>query len=318
MNPTKRTSFFLLSGAAVAAFFATAALAAGTAGVSTPTTSPPCDKDVWNCTEWGACAGGARTRVCTLDTDCPTAETPKPAESERCETAAKGCTADTWVCEDWLRCDAKGNQHRDCRLTVDCADVQTVKPTADRPCPTLQCGDLPSLRERIACRLKLEPAGIAREDEILYMPELCRAAPDDAAKSACIALSRAFDACAAIQSVDGRADCARNAVGLGADLKAQDVACREMDEPAKTDCLTALRKKVYDLIIFRLSDLGARTEAFSKNGVPDGVIVDFRVKAEEAQAAFRAAATKDDRRKAILDLRAAWQAFLASAKPYLR
>lgn len=318
MTPTRRASSFIMLGAAAAACFATAALAAGTGAGTAPVSGTRCDKDAWNCTEWGACAGGARTRVCTLETDCPGVDTPKPAENERCETAAKGCTADTWVCEDWLRCDAKGNQHRDCRLTVDCADVQTVKPTADRPCPTLQCGELPSLRERIACRLKLEPSGIAREDEIRYMPELCRVAPDDAAVAACIALSRAFAACGPIQSADERTDCARNAVGLGADLKAQDVACREMDDPGKTDCLAALRKKVYDLVVFRMSDLENRTDAFRKNGVPDDVIVAFRAKAEEAMAAFRAAATKDDRRKAVLALRADWQAFLSSAKPFLR
>ncbi|HSD12898.1 MAG TPA: hypothetical protein VLC10_05035 [Patescibacteria group bacterium] len=319
MNPTGRR-ILLSSAAAVAALFATAVLAAGTGSGSTsvPTTQPKCDRDVWDCTEWGACAGGARTRVCTLATDCPGTETPKPADSERCETGAAGCQADTWVCEDWAACDARGNQHRDCRLTVDCAGVQTVKPTADRPCPSLQCGDLPSIRERIACRLKLEPAGIAREDEISYLPELCRVTADESAKAACIALYRSFAPCWSSPAGDERTNCAKAAIGLAGDLKERVIACKEMDDPAKTECLEVLRKKVYDLILFRIYDLEDRAEALRANGVPDDVVVTLSVKVEEAKAAFRAATDKDGRRKAILDARDAWKAFLAAAKPYLR
>ncbi|MEY4744582.1 MAG: hypothetical protein RL272_527 [Candidatus Parcubacteria bacterium] len=315
MNAPRRNVLPLALGAVAACSslaFAAAGIAAG------PAASPRCDRDEWNCSEWGACAGGARTRVCSLAADCPAIETPKPAESERCETAGKGCTADTWVCEDWPRCDAKGNQHRDCRLTVDCPEVQTVKPTAYRACPALQCGDLPSLRERVACRMRLEPSGIVREDELRYLPEHCRVAADEAAKTACIALSRAFGQCLADPSGDARAACATAAAGLGADLKEQTIACKEMDDPAKTDCLVALRKKVYDLVLFRFIDLGRSAEALRKNGVPDDVIVDFSVKVEDAKVAFRAAGTKDDRKKVILDLRSAWQGFLDSAKPYLR
>lgn len=320
MTMTSRRLFLRASVAAAAALFATAVFAAGSGagGTPVPPTQPKCDRDVWDCTEWGACAGGARTRVCTLATDCASVETPKPEESERCEIAAPGCKADTWVCEDWRACDARGNQHRDCRLTVDCTDVQTVKPAADRPCPNLQCGDLPSMRERIACRLKLEPAGIAREDEIRYLPELCRSAAGEDAKAACIALYRSFAPCWASPAGDARTNCAKNAVGLAGDLKEQVVACREMDDPAKSACLDALRKKVYDLILFRVYDLEERAEALRANGVPDAAIVDLSVKIEEAKAAFRAATTKDARRKAILDARDAWKAFLDAAKPYLR
>lgn len=318
MNSMRRNP--LAFGAASAAlFFATtlAAFAAGGSGGGTPV-PPACDRDVWNCSEWGGCSGGARTRVCTLVTDCASASTPKPSEREACATGGQGCTADTWVCGEWPACDPQGAQRRECRLTTDCPGVQTAKPVSERPCPTLQCGDLPSLRERVACRMKLEPAGMARENEIRYLPELCRAQADDAAKAACITLYRSFAPCWSTPAGPERTACAKGVLGLAGDLKAAVVECKNQDEPAKTECLAAIRAKVYDLTLFRIYDLEERAEELREQGVPESAIVDLSVAVEEKKIAFKKAATKEGRKAAVLEVRAAWQKFLTAAKPYLR
>ena len=46
---------------------------------------PACTNDIWECTAWSPCsAAGEQTRVCTLSADCPSVETPKPAEAQSC------------------------------------------------------------------------------------------------------------------------------------------------------------------------------------------------------------------------------------------
>lgn len=280
-------------------------------------TTTTCDKDAWQCTEWGACSAQSRTRVCTLVNDCPNVETPKPAEREACVTGAQGCTADTWSCEDWQACDARGGQHRDCRMTVDCDGVQTVKPTTDRPCPTLQC-DQPVMADRISCRLNLEPAGITREDEIRYLPELCRSMTDKAEQDACIVLSRSLETCRTKPLFDDRIACAKGVLGLEGDLKEKVIACKEMDEPAKGVCLDDLRKKVYDLVQFRLGDLEDRATGLRNAGAPFGAVIDLSVAVEENKIALSNATTADGRVTAVKAVRAAWQTFLLHSKPYLR
>ncbi|HTM67991.1 MAG TPA: hypothetical protein VL426_01710 [Candidatus Binatia bacterium] len=304
---------------AVAVLSAAALVAALSAYAATTSTNSgaTCDKDLWQCSEWGACSGSSRTRVCTLANDCPNVETPKPAEQEACVVGAKGCTADTWSCEDWQPCDARGAQHRDCRMTIDCADVQTVKPVADRLCPTLQC-DQPALRDRIACRLRLEPAGIAREDAIRYLPEVCRSVTGLAAQDACVAQQRSLLPCWAKPKFDDRINCAKEVLDLAGILKDKVVACKEMDEPAKDVCLVELRKKVYDLVQFRLSDVEQRALGLRNAGAPFDVAVDLAAAVEEQKVAFRDAKDDDARVNAVKAVRAAWQKFLTGAKPYLR
>jgi len=296
-----------------------AALAAGGPGGGShiAVAGTTCTSDAWRCSEWGACSGESRTRVCTLVNDCPNVETPKPAEREACVIGAKGCTGDTWSCEDWQACDSRGGQHRDCRMTIDCDGVQTVKPTTDRPCPTLQC-DQPEMRERIACRLKLEPAGLAREDQIRYLPELCRSMADQADKDACIALHRSFEPCGEKPLFDDRIACAKGVLGLEGDLKEKVITCKEMDEPAKGTCLAELRKKVYDLVSFRMHDLRERAEGLQNAGAPFDAVVDLAVAVEEGKIAFNNATTHDARVTAVKAVRDDWQTFLLQSKPYLR
>ncbi|MBI4993195.1 MAG: hypothetical protein HZC26_03625 [Candidatus Magasanikbacteria bacterium] len=46
---------------------------------------PSCNADNWDCTGWSQCgSNGTQTRICSLTYDCPTANTPKPSESQSC------------------------------------------------------------------------------------------------------------------------------------------------------------------------------------------------------------------------------------------
>lgn len=311
----------LVAGALSSALLAlsgVAALAAGEGGGGTPVPSrqPTCSADTWRCSEWGACAGGARTRVCELETDCPSATTPKPSEREACAVAGEGCKVDTWTCDDWKACDSTGVQRRDCRLSSDCPAVQTAKPVNERPCPTLQC-DQADMRARILCRMKLAPAGVARENEIRYLPELCRAL-EGAERDRCIALYKSFGPCWEAEGRDERIACARATLGLGENLRELAVACKEMEPAERDTCLTALRAKVHDLVVFRMYELEERAEELVEGGVAVETVADFSAKVEQRKIEFVKATDMAGRKKAVLDLRADWKDFLARATPYLR
>lgn len=100
------------------------------------TKSSACAADTWDCGVWGTCAKGtdgkyAQSRSCAIKDDCPTVETPKPAESQACTPA---CTADTWDCAGWATCSASGNQTRTCVLKTDCPAAETPKPDESQSC----------------------------------------------------------------------------------------------------------------------------------------------------------------------------------------
>lgn len=52
---------------------------------STP--QPTCTEDRWKCSNWTVCLTGTQSRTCTLEFDCPSALTLKPAETQTCISA---------------------------------------------------------------------------------------------------------------------------------------------------------------------------------------------------------------------------------------
>lgn len=116
----------------------------GGGGGGTPP-PPPCTQDTWSCDDWSTCSiEGEQTRTCTLANNCPTVETPKPAESQSCTPA---CTQDTWDCSDWSSCSSEGTQARACVLSFDCPLIDSPKPSEFQTCQpdctqdTWECAD---------------------------------------------------------------------------------------------------------------------------------------------------------------------------------
>ena len=289
--------------------------------------TPKCTQDTWTCGDWGQCSvSGSQTRSCSKTTECDLIETPSPATSQSCAAPAPleepapaptptptaaptpspapktGCSIDTWRCGDWAVCDTFGNQARVCTKTTDCAGVDTPQPQASRRCEKLQCGDKTDLRERVACRLKLAPSGIARELEIEYLPEECRAIPTGSSdRGLCIARYKSL------------APCWAKAVGLDRDICAKEVL--KFDAAATPE---AKRQATYGMIKFRFYDLSERAEDLIEDGVSADDVATFVATVESKKQEFNAARTKDQRRQIILDVRAAWKAFVAKAKLQLK
>ncbi len=300
-------------GAAVVALLAFAGLAAfaagnGGGGTPVPPPAPACAQDIWDCGNWSACTDGHQDRTCTLTFDCAGTDTPKPAVRQSCATPA-ACTGANWRCSDWHACNADGLQLRDCRHTNECPDQQSEKPEGARLCPTLQC-DQATLAERVACRLNLSEAGMARENQIRYLPELCRTMTDAAEQAACIAKYKSFDPCWSAAVPAERLACARTVLGVSSDVKTQAGDCDALPFKDRKACHASLLAKVSDLVLFRMYDLEERAEDARETGASNADVAILAVGIEESKVEFVKATSSQARKAAILNARTAWQAFL--------
>ena len=296
---------------------------------------PSCNADTWDCTGWSQCSpDGNQTRVCSLTFDCSTTDTPKPQENQSCapptppppappiqekpKPAPPICAQDNWTCGAWgTTCDGSGREYRTCKLSFDCPDVQTPPPLALRPCQKIQCGDKSDLRDRIYCRLNLTPAGLARDLELKYLPEACRAETGDERKE-CIARYKSFQPCWNTKEGEERFSCARNALKLGPLVSQEAKLCRGKKGAEQVVCKNELKEKVLYMIAFRFYDLETRAEALSDRGADVNDIADFETIIELKKQGFYKVSTNTERKKIILDVRFAWQDFVNKVKSQVK
>jgi hypothetical protein len=269
---------------------------------------------------------GIQRRICTLTYDCPTVNTPKPSETQSCtppsqessqkksETKKPTCTKDIWNCTDWGdTCDTQGREQRTCQLTFDCPNVETPPPSEFRPCQKLQCGNKPTLRERIFCRLNLSPAGLSRELEIQYLPEACRV-KTGAEQKECIELYKSFQPCWAVKEGKERFSCAKNVLKLGPVVSDEVKSCQGKKGQEQVACKAVLKEKVLYMIAFRFYDLETRAEELGNRGADLNAIADFETTVELKKQEFEKAKTNAERRQIILEVRQAWQDFINKVK----
>lgn len=93
----------------------------------------PCDEE-WECSDWGECIGGKKTRTCWDENNCGTTKD-KPDTTEDCHVPASGssggstattpqtCTPE-WECGEWTRCFPQGIQTRVCVDRNDCNTLE--------------------------------------------------------------------------------------------------------------------------------------------------------------------------------------------------
>jgi len=175
-----------------------------------------CGEDIWECGAWSVCsASDQQTRACALVQDCDIVTTARPPEIQSCTSPTPVCTEDTWNCSDWSLCQSDGRQTRACHLANNCRTVETPRPQETQVCPGLLCGYLPTLAERIKCRLNLNQDELNREFSILYFPEYCKLEGSAAEQQECIALYRSFNTCWQMPFGKKRTRCGKKVSGLG-------------------------------------------------------------------------------------------------------
>ena len=304
-------------GAALVALLAFAGLAAFAATNSGGVTSVPignqgCTQDIWECSDWSVCKLGFQDRSCSLSYDCAGVDTPKPATRQSCSLPSS-CDGANWRCDDWQACSADGTQRRNCRHTDECPDQLSVKPDTARSCPSLQC-DQSTLRERITCRLGLSEAGLARENQISYLPELCRSTEDISARTACVAKYKSLEPCWSSSQAEDRLSCARTVLGVSSDVKAEAADCDKLTRKDRGACHEALLTRVNSLVLFRLHDLENRAEEARQYGATDASVADLTVAVEQSGVAFVNATGDEQRKAAIMTEHEAWLNFIKAAE----
>ncbi len=336
----KKYSLFF-SASLLSLLFVTFVFAAGGGGGGSV---PSCTESVYQCTEWSSCStSGTQTRVCQLTYFCPSASNSKPDEIRSCTppqppppaptpppTSNEGqtltptpppapqCTNSKYECGNWSdACDANGLEHRTCRLVSECTQNPTPPPISARACSHLQCGNKPTIEERILCRVSLNPAGVARELEIQYLPEACRAETDAIEKKECIERYKSYQQCWALPVGKARFDCANTVLKISTvPIQDQVKDCKlSKDQSA---CMNQLREKVFYMVQFRFYDLEQRAEDLFYKGVSNETIADFDIIVETKKQAFNSATTDAERRQIILDVRKAWQDFVNKAKDQIK
>ncbi|TSC56823.1 MAG: hypothetical protein G01um101418_224 [Parcubacteria group bacterium Gr01-1014_18] len=311
-----------------------AARTAGSGGGGGTVVTPPpvaCTADTWSCTSFGECsAEGRKTRVCTMTDNCPTAETPKPSESEACTPPAKPletpkpttttspvadkCTADEFDCTEFAQCGENGKQVRKCVMKKDCAGVTTPKPEEERVCPGLRCGQLDTLEKRVSCRLKLSESELASEFKLLYYPEYCKTGKTDDWKKGCIALYQSFGKCWKMPVGEKRVGCAKEVLSIG-DLNKEKDACIGKKGTEKTACVEAMTKKVKNFVLFNLYELSQKAETLLKQGkATTEQVAAFDVYIETKKQELQTKNTVADWKRIAGEVKAKWAEFVKNVK----
>lgn len=191
------------------------------------------------------------------------------------------------------------------------------KPEKEKQETGLRCGNLPTLQERVSCRLDLEEDEQEKELELNYLPEECGALTGSA-RGICIARYKSVQTCWKFPIGNERISCVKRLIKLGT-LQEEKEKCDILAGQEKSTCVRELKNKVYNLIKWRFYDLEERAEDFMARGLADKVsVVDFVSKIEENKMKFNEAETKEERKNIILDVRGDWQEFINIVRGKLR
>lgn len=228
------------------------------------------------------------------------------------------CTEDVWECGGWsASCDIYGREKRSCKISFDCPTEQTLPPIESRACQKIQCGNKAELRDRIACRLNLAPAGAARELQLQYLPEACRA-QSGGDKTECIERYRSFQSCWNVEEGEKRFSCARNILRIGPPISEEVKLCRGKTGADQAVCKEGVKEKILYMILFRFYDLESRAEELGNRGADLEALADFETVVELKKQEFEQAADNKERRQIILDVRLAWQSFINRVKDQVK
>jgi predicted DNA-binding protein YlxM (UPF0122 family) len=240
---------------------------------------------------------------------------PPPCMPATCQSLGKQCG--TWPdgCGGTLNCGSCPSGYT-CNPNGQCIQVsppsqqpqqQTTKPIIGEE--NLKCSDLPTMRERIACRIKLK-----QENELNYLPEECRVLTG-LERAKCINNYKTTILCFNKESDAERVNCARRAIGL------QIATIQQAREDCKGNqtCLNELKEKVFTLIKFRFYNLEYKAqEIMEKYNISESLVVDFISSIETKKQEFNNASSIEDKKQIIKDVSNLWRQFIYQVKSEIR
>ncbi|MBI2208675.1 hypothetical protein HYU50_04220 [Candidatus Woesearchaeota archaeon] len=207
-----------------------------------------------------------------------------------------------------------GNSEADANKTEEKNDKETKK---DEEPEGLECSNLTTLKERVACRIGMEKEEQEKELKLYYLPEECRALAGNE-KGICIARYKSVQTCWKFPIGDERVSCVKRFMNLGTIQEEKEV-CNKLTGEEKSVCVREIKNKVYNLIKWRFYDLEERAEDFMHRGLADKeTVAAFIEKTELNKAKFNEAKTKEERKDVILAVKNDWKDFVGKVKENFR
>ena len=181
----------------------------------------------------------------------------------------------------------------------------------------LKCGNLPTLRERVSCRLDLEEEEQEEELKLYYLPEECRIL-NGSDRGLCIASYKSVQTCWKFPAGNERISCVKRVIKLES-LQEQKEICNSKIGYEKNQCKEELKNKGYSLIKWHFYNLEEKAEDFMQRGLIDKEsVVDFISKTEQNKIKFNDAETKEERKDIILAVKEDWKEFADKVRENLK
>ncbi|MBI2650971.1 hypothetical protein HYX01_00695 [Candidatus Woesearchaeota archaeon] len=175
-----------------------------------------------------------------------------------------------------------------------------------------KCNELPTMKERVSCRLSLEEDEQQSEISLNYLPEECSSL-SGSARGICIARYKSVQTCWKF-SGEERISCVKKTIKLG-NLQEEKERCGILAGNEKSSCLNELKNKVYNLIKWRFYDLEEKAEDFMKRGfVGKEIATDFIVNTEQNKMKFNDVEAIGQKKDVILEVRNDWKQFISKIK----
>jgi len=181
----------------------------------------------------------------------------------------------------------------------------------------LKCGDLPTLRERVECRIELSEYELGKELELQYLPEECRTIINQGLQESCIQRYESVQQCWQNPVGPSRISCVKKQFNLG-DIKDEKATCLASNPSNKETCLNELEDKVFALVKFRVYDLEERAEELLEEGASEEAVINLVAKLEEKKLEFNDASTIEDKKNVIKAVRNIWQDFVNEIKDQIK
>ncbi len=178
----------------------------------------------------------------------------------------------------------------------------------------LKCGHLSTVRERVDCRLKLQKDELYEENELLYLPEECRALEGEE-QDKCIENYQKTQRCWKFPVGDARINCVKENLELKRSHKEEKQRCKQLEGDERKECVQKFKESAYDLIKFRFYDLEERAEKLKERGLAsESDVVELVTALEEKKIEFNNASTVREKKRIILEVRQLWKEFIKKVR----
>jgi len=175
----------------------------------------------------------------------------------------------------------------------------------------LLCGDKPTRRERVQCRLNLEKEEFEYEYSLRFLPEECTSLAENK-KQICIQVYQDVQKCWEFPNTPARVSCVK------AKLKFRGVSeeiqsCTQLKGEEKKNCIESVKENVFTIIKFKMYNLEEKAEEFLAEGkVSQDAAASFITEVEGKKIEFNQATKISDKRQIISAVNKLWKEFLKS------